>query len=176
VVLLGFGGDFVARLDTVVVRPAPLSQSAAAAMVDELCGPAGSAGTTRRLGVRDEEAGSGAGTTHRLGVRGGEAGSDAGATPRLGVGGGEADGGGPPVPTGPLTAAVTSLGALVAAVPELEEIEINPLRAGPGGMLLALDVIVRGVGDAGTLAGAAVGGAPDHTPAVAVSADGQGGH
>jgi acetyltransferase len=40
--------------------------------------------------------------------------------------------------------AVAALGALVAAVPELDEIEINPLRVTAGGRLTALDVVVAG--------------------------------
>ena len=80
-----------------------------------------------------------------------------------------------------LAEAVTALGALLAAVPELDEIEINPLRATADGRLLALDVVVgaaeprelrclpgtdlrRHVLDAA------------HSPAVAALADGQGGH
>ena len=43
-----------------------------------------------------------------------------------------------------LAAAITSLGALLAAVPELVEIEINPLRATVDGRLVALDVVVGG--------------------------------
>ena len=41
-----------------------------------------------------------------------------------------------------LAAAVTSLGALVAAAPGLAEIEVNPLRATADGRLVALDVVV----------------------------------
>jgi hypothetical protein len=103
-----------------------------------------------------------------------------------------------------LAAAVTSLGALLAAVPELHEIEINPLRATSDGRLVALDVVVSGVAGPGTAAvGVGVGGVaetgtldgavavsdavthpPDvaassganHPPTVSVRADGQGGH
>jgi len=62
-----------------------------------------------------------------------------------------------------LAAAVAALGALVGAVPELDEIEINPLRATADGRLVALDVVV----------GAAPGTVE---PVVAALADGQGGH
>ena len=74
---------------------------------------------------------------------------------------------------------------LLAAVPELTEIEINPLRATTDGRLLALDVVVGGAGagrsgadlgpaaEAGSLSGVvAVGGAPTEPPAVVPIADG----
>ncbi|MEW6472135.1 MAG: acetate--CoA ligase family protein [Actinomycetota bacterium] len=55
-----------------------------------------------------------------------------------------------------VAAAVTSLGALLDAVPDLDEIEVNPLRATPGGRLLALDVVVIGGGaEPGTVDAAA---------------------
>jgi acetyltransferase len=111
VVLLGLGGDLAEDLDTVAVRPAPLSDAAAAGLIEELLGPAG---------------------PDRVNRSG-------------------------------LAAAVTSLGALLAAVAELDEIEINPLRALADGRLLALDVVV----------GAAVTGTVE--PVVAAVADGQGG-
>jgi acetyltransferase len=111
VVLLGLGGDLAEDLDTVAVRPAPLSDAAAAGLIEELLGPAG---------------------PDRVNRSG-------------------------------LAAAVTSLGALLDAVAELDEIEINPLRALADGRLLALDVVV----------GAAVTGTVE--PVVAAVADGQGG-
>lgn len=40
--------------------------------------------------------------------------------------------------------AVAILGALLAAVPELDELEINPLRVTTAGRLMALDVVVAG--------------------------------
>jgi acetyltransferase len=64
-----------------------------------------------------------------------------------------------------LVAAVTSLGALLEAVPELDEIEINPLRATVDGRLVALDVVVGAVPGAGTVGSA-------HSPAPAAVADG----
>jgi hypothetical protein len=73
------------------------------------------------------------------------------------------------VDRGALAAAVTALGALVAAVPELAEIEINPLRATVDGRLVALDVVVGGVSEAGTVDTV-------HSPALAALVDGQGGH
>ena len=113
VVLLGLGGDLAEHLETVAVRPAPLSEAAAAAMLDELLDAAGPARVDR-------------------------------------------DG---------LAAAVASLGALVGAVPEIAEIEINPLRATTDRRLVALDVVVvDGVAAAGTV-----------EPVVAALADGQGG-
>jgi acetyltransferase len=114
IVLLGLGGDLAEDLETVVVRPAPLSEASAAEMLDE-------------LGVR----------------RGG------------------------------VVAAVTSLGALLAAVPEIAEIEINPLRATVDGRLVALDVVVGAEPGAGTV------GAVDtaaESPVLAALGDGQGGH
>ncbi len=68
---------------------------------------------------------------------------------------------------------MTSLGALVEAVPELTEIEINPLRATVDGRLVALDVVVGAGPDAGTVA--AVDAAAD-SPALAGLSEGQGGH
>jgi acetyltransferase len=62
-----------------------------------------------------------------------------------------------------LVAAVTALGALLAAVPELDVIEVNPLRVPADGRPVALDVVVTAPG-AGTV-----------EPVVAVLADGQGG-
>jgi acetyltransferase len=115
VVLLGLGGDLAEELEMVAVRPAPLSETAAGAMLDELLGD----------GV------SGSGADNR------------------------AD----------LAAAITSLGALLAAVPELAEIEINPLRATVDGRLVALDVVVGGVSDAGTVD-------VPHSPALAAVVDG----
>lgn len=121
VVLVGLGGDLAEDLDTVVVRPAPLSEAGATAMLDELLGmPAG-----------DAEA-------HR-------------------------------VDPAALVAAVTSLGALLAAVPEMTEIEINPLRATVDGRLVALDVVIGAEPGAGTVD-------PADSPALAALADGQGGH
>jgi acetyltransferase len=120
VVLLGFGGDLAELLETVVVRPAPLSEATAAGMLDELLG------------------GSWAGQT---------------------------DAAAPAV-----AAAVTSLGALVDAVPELAEIEINPLRAMADGRLIALDVVIGATEDDGTVEIEA------HSPALAPLIDGQGGH
>jgi acetate---CoA ligase (ADP-forming) len=112
IVLLGLGGDLAEELETVAVRPAPLGEAAAAAMVDEVLDGAGLGGRV------DWEA---------------------------------------------LAAAVAALGALVGAVPEVDEIEINPLRATVDGRLVALDVVV----------GAAAGTVE---PVVAALADGQGGH
>jgi acetyltransferase len=54
------------------------------------------------------------------------------------------------VDAGAVAAAVTSLGALVDAVPELDEIEMNPLRATADGRLIALDVVIRGSTDLDT--------------------------
>ena len=110
IVLVGLGGDLAEDLETVVVRPAPLSEAGAAAMLDELLGDA--AGRAQR------------------------------------------------VDRGALAAAVTALGALAAAVPELAEIEINPLRATVDGRLFALDVVVGGISEAGTVDAA-------HSPALA---------
>jgi acyl-CoA synthetase (NDP forming) len=116
VVLLGLGGDLAEALEIVAVRPAPLSETAAAGMLDELLGDgAGGSGADNRAA---------------------------------------------------LAAAITSLGALLAAVPELAEIEINPLRATADGRLVALDVVVGGVSDAGTV------NVP-HSPALAAVVDGQ---
>jgi acyl-CoA synthetase (NDP forming) len=64
-----------------------------------------------------------------------------------------------------LAATITSLGALLTAVPELSEIEINPLRATVDGRLVALDVVVGGVSEAGTVDAA-------HSPALAALVDG----
>jgi succinyl-CoA synthetase beta subunit len=69
-----------------------------------------------------------------------------------------------------VAAAVTSLGALLAAVPELAEIEINPLRAAADGRLIALDVVIGAAPDTGTVD---TGARP---PALAALSDGQGGH
>jgi acetate---CoA ligase (ADP-forming) len=115
IVLVGLGGDLAEDLETVVVRPAPLSEATAAGMLDELLGHSGAA---------DHD----------------------------------------PVDRGELAAAVTALGALVAAVPELAEIEVNPLRATIDGRLVALDVVVGGV-SAGTVDAA-------HSPALAALVDG----
>ena len=100
VVLLGVGGDLAEDLDTVAVRPAPLSEAVAAGMLEELL------------------AGTGPPWLDRAGV----------------------------------AAAVATLGALLTAVPELDEIEINPLRATAERRLVALDVVVvSGAGDTGTV-------------------------
>ncbi|HEV7535127.1 MAG TPA: acetate--CoA ligase family protein, partial [Acidimicrobiia bacterium] len=69
-----------------------------------------------------------------------------------------------------LAAAVTSLGALIDAVPELDEIEINPLRALADGRLIALDVVIGAASGAGTVDTEA------HSLALAGPAGGQGGH
>jgi acetyltransferase len=98
-VILGLGGDAAEALDAVVVHPAPLPETAAAAMIDELLGPVTAAGLR------------GAG----------------------------------------LSAAITSLGALLAAVPEISELEINPLRVTADGRLMALDVVISSTGEGGTL-------------------------
>jgi acetyltransferase len=119
VVLLGLGGDLAEELEMVAVRPAPLSETAAAGMLDELLGDS---------------------------VSGSHAGSDR-------------------VDRAALTAAITSLGALLAAVPELTELEINPLRATVDGRLVALDVVVGGCSDPGTVDLA-------HPPALAALVDG----
>ncbi|HYT39690.1 MAG TPA: acetate--CoA ligase family protein, partial [Acidimicrobiia bacterium] len=136
VVLLGLGGDLAEDLETVAVRPAPLSEATAAGMLEELLRQAG---------------------PHHL---------DRSA----------------------LAAALASLGALVDVVPELDEIEINPLRALADGRLVALDVVVGGLGETGTRIAGGVAGtgtldgadalsaAITNPPAVAVPADGQGGH
>jgi acetyltransferase len=125
VVVLGLGGDVAEALDTVVVLPAPLGESAAARMIDELFAPAPPVGVDL-LG---------------------------------------------------LSAAITSLGALLAAVAEIGEIEINPLRATADGRLVALDVVVGDLGAAGTLDDAVVvGGVAAHPSVVAVPPDGQGGY
>ena len=116
IVLVGLGGDLAEDLETVVVRPAPLSEATAGGMLDELLGP-----------IHDR------------------------------------------VDHGALTAAVTALGGLLVAVPEMAEIEINPLRATADGRLLALDVVVSGVSEVGTVDIA-------HSPALATLVDGQGGH
>ena len=111
VVLLGLGGDLAEDLETVAVRPAPLSEATAATMLDEILGAA----TVR-------------------------------------------------VDRAALAGAVAALGALLAAVAELDDIEVNPLRATADGRLVALDVVVGAAG-AGTV-----------EPVVAARADGQGGH
>ena len=115
VVLLGLGGDLAEELEMVAVRPAPLSETAAAGMLDELLGD---------------------------GVGGSGAGSDR-------------------VDRAALAGAITSVGALLGAVPELTEIEINPLRATVGGRLVALDVVVGGCSEPGTVDLA-------HSPALAL--------
>lgn len=107
IVLLGLGGDLAEELETVSVRPAPLSEATAAGMLAELLGHSPAAG--------------GDGSGHELLNRRG------------------------------LAAAVTALGGLLAAVPELAEIEINPLRATVDGRLVALDVVVGGVSEVGTV-------------------------
>jgi acetyltransferase len=68
-----------------------------------------------------------------------------------------------------LVGAVTGLGALLAAVPELAEIEINPLRATVDGRLVALDVVMNGVSAVSTVN-------VENSPALAALVDGQGGH
>jgi len=108
--VLGLGGDLAEELGTVAVRPAPLAEAAAGAMLDELLG--GAAARLDRAAV---------------------------------------------------VAAVTSLGALLAAVPDLYEIEINPLRAVGDGRPVALDVVVT-ASATGTV-----------ESVVAAVADGQGG-
>jgi acetyltransferase len=134
IALLGLGGDLADALERVVVRPAPLSEADATAMLDELF-----------PGDTPEPPGLG-------GVR------PAGLAP------------------GSLVAAVTSLGALLAAVPEIAEIEINPLRATADGRLLALDVVLGAVPVTGTVGAAASADGAAHPPAVAAPAHGQGGH
>jgi acetyltransferase len=125
-VLVGLGGDLAEDLATVAVRPAPLSEALAAAMLDELLGSTGVAG-----GGRTAAAAAGHDRVDRRA----------------------------------LAAAITSLGALLTAVPELAEIEINPLRATVDGRLVALDAVVDGVSEAGTVDAA-------HSPALAALADG----
>jgi len=123
IVLVGLGGDLAEDLETVAVRPAPLSEATAVGMLDELLhSPAESAN------------GSGRNRLNRSA----------------------------------LAAAVTALGALLTAVPELAEIEINPLRATADGRLVALDVVVGGVSEVGTVD-------VTHSPALATVVDGQGG-
>jgi hypothetical protein len=68
-----------------------------------------------------------------------------------------------------LAAAVTALGALLVAVPELTEIEINPLRATVDGHLVALDVVMGGASRIGTVDTV-------RSPALAAPVDGQGGN
>jgi acyl-CoA synthetase (NDP forming) len=119
-VLLGLGGDLAEELEMVAVQPAPLSEAAAARMLDELSG-------------------------HKAGAAFERVDRDA------------------------LAAAITSVGALLAAVPELAEIEINPLRATVDGRLVALDVVMSGLSEVGTVDVA-------HSPALAALVDGQGGH
>ncbi|HEX6379987.1 MAG TPA: acetate--CoA ligase family protein, partial [Acidimicrobiia bacterium] len=130
IVLVGLGGDLAEDLETVVVRPAPLSEDSAAAMLDELLGQAHA-------------------TAGRRATQAGAAGHDR-------------------VDRAALAAAVTGLGALLTAVPELAEIEINPLRATADGRLVALDVVVGGVSEVGTVD-------VTHSPALATVVDGQGG-
>jgi len=113
IVMVGLGGDLAEALEIVVVRPAPLSETTAEGMLDEL-----------RIDDRADRAA--------------------------------------------LVAAVTGLGALLAAVPELAEIEINPLRATVDGRLVALDVVVRGVSEISTVGA-------ENPPALAALFD-RGGH
>ena len=103
VVLLGLGGDLAEELEMVAVRPAPLSTTTAAGMLDELIGDG-------QIGAVSDR-----------------------------------------VDRAALAGAITSLGALLAAVLELTEIEINPLRATVDGRLVALDVVVGGTSEAGTV-------------------------
>jgi acetyltransferase len=93
VVLLGLGGDLAEDLDRVVIRPAPLGEASATAMLDELLAARSDAGHDR-------------------------------------------------VDRTALAGAVTSVGALLAAVAGIAEIEINPLRATIDRRLVALDVVV----------------------------------
>jgi acetyltransferase len=112
IAVVGLGGDLAEDLGTVVVRPAPLSERSAAAMLDELLGAAG--------GSQGEQPG--------------------------------ADTAGPvPLDRAGVAAAVTALGALLAAVPDIDEIEINPLRATADGRLVALDVVVGAAAGIGTV-------------------------
>jgi acetyltransferase len=117
IVMVGLGGDLAEDLETVVVRPAPLGDATAAAMLEELLGTGSHDGVDRAA----------------------------------------------------LVAALTGLGALLAAVPELAEIEINPLRATVDGRLVALDVVVNGVSEVSTVDAL-------NAPALAALVDGQGGH
>jgi acetyltransferase len=172
IVLLGLGGDLAEDLDTVVVRPAPLSEVSAAAMIDELLGPScpsvagpaspvcgarpsASSRPTRRpaTGWPDHE------SIDRM-VRTADASAPT-------------DDPAAPVDRRALAAAVTALGALIEAVPEVTEIEINPLRATVDGRLVALDVVVGADPGAGTVA--ALDAAAD-SPALAGLSEGQGGH
>lgn len=121
VVLVGLGGDLAEDLETVAVRPAPLSEATAAGMFNELLG-------------------------HPLPADGNGSGHER-------------------FNRRALTAAVTGLGALLTVVPELAEIEINPLRATVDGRLVALDVVVGGVSEAGTVD-------VPHSPALAAVVDG----
>jgi acetate---CoA ligase (ADP-forming) len=114
IVLVGLGGDLAEDLETVVVRPAPLSEATATGMLDELR-----------------------------------------------------------VDRGGVAAVVTSLGAILAAVPDIAEIEINPLRATVDGRLVALDVVVGAEPRAGTVEGV---DADAESPVLATLSDGQGGH
>jgi acetyltransferase len=116
IVLVGLGGDLAEDLETVVVRPAPLSEATAVGMLDELLGHSDAAGHDR-------------------------------------------------VDHGALADAVTALAGLLAAVPELTEIEINPLRTTADGHLVALDVVVGGVSEAGTVDAV-------HSPPLAALVDG----
>jgi acetyltransferase len=107
VVMLGLGGDLAEELDLVSVRPAPLDEATASAMIGEVL--------------------------HRA------APTTVAASP-----------------------AVTLLGALLVAVEEIGEIEINPLRATADGRLVALDVVVGAAPvEAGTV------GAVAESPALA---------
>jgi acetyltransferase len=135
IVLVGLGGDLAEDLETVVVRPAPLSEAAAAGMLDELLGG------PRPLDP--DSAGSNGHTAHDR------------------------------VDRRALVAAVTSLGALLDAVPGIAEIEVNPLRATVDGRLVALDVVVGADPEAGTVE--VVDAAAD-SPALAGLSEGQGGH
>lgn len=144
IVLLGLGGDLAEDLDTVVIRPAPLSAASVAGMMVEL------------LGGRPAPVG------HRA-VPDGEATPTAGGpVPACAAGHDRVD-------RDALCAAVASLGALLAAVPEVAEIEINPLRATIDGRLVALDVVIGAEPEAGTVDAA-------DSPALATLSDGQGGH
>jgi acetyltransferase len=176
VVLLGFGGDLAELLETVVVRPAPLSEATAAGMLDELLGgprPGQTEGTAAAVG-----ASAGRGTPSGLPTK--PVGNPLGPSParpdpsRLAT----VSAGTPlrPRPAGPaadrtaVAAAVTALGALVDAVAEVTEVEINPLRATADGRLIALDVVIGAAADDGTVDIRA------HSPALAPLLDGQGGH
>jgi acetyltransferase len=175
VVLLGFGGDLAERLDHVVVRSAPLSEAAAAGMVDELLGGprAGQTDAAAPAVATPVEGGPRSGLPTKvvgnpLGPS--RARPDPSGLPTVTVGNPLRPRLGQPAPDRlAVAAAVTSLGALVAAVPELDEIEINPLRATADGRLIALDVVIGAASHDGTVEIEA------HSPALAPLA-GQGGH